>query len=56
LASVPKLPPINPSVVFEPTQIGDTELAEEAGEDKVLTKIVMLTHVVLLHNPSPLTQ
>ena len=55
IAAVPRLPPVIPSVVAEPLQIGDVPVALVAGEEKVFTVIVVLTQVVVLQVPEAST-
>ena len=55
-ASSPRLPPVIPSVVLAPEHTGDVPVADIASEDKELTVIIVLTHEVVLHVPSALTQ
>jgi hypothetical protein len=52
LDPVPNDPPETPRVVFEPEHIGDVEVADMAGVDKVFTVIVVFTHAVELHVPA----
>ena len=52
LPAVPRLPPALPRVVELPKHIGVVPVAEVAGVDKVLTVIVVFTHVVVLQVPA----
>ena len=53
---VPRLPPETVNVVVAPEQIvAGEEVAEVAIVERVLTVIEVLTHAVVLHDPSALT-